>query len=1024
MCKKALDLPLAVNYLLIAVFYKRIFCFDEAVVLKHPFKLTNCMKKNLLLLFMFFCLTTTLALAQDRTITGKVVDKDGQPVPGATVIVKGTTTGASTKADGTFSLNVPSNATLIISFIGMATQEIIVGSQSQITVTMKDENSLLDEIVVTGLASNVKRSNLANAVSSISAKELVGITSPPTFDGALYGKLTGANIVKTSGAPGGGIAIRLRGISSIVGQNQPLFIVDGVYLDNSEIPSGIRFASGANAGNEEQASNRIADLSSFDIERVEVLKGASAAAIYGSRANAGVVIITTKKGNAGKTRFNFEQLVGTARAIKLLGQRNYDTEAKVRGFFDETTPAGVAAADAEVAKWNAARNGGGLYDYEKEVYGNVGGIFQTNLSASGGSNRTTFYTSASIRNEEGIIRGTGYRRRNFRLNLTHKLSKYLKITTGSYFVNSVADRSFTGNENEGGLSYGYNLAFTRPWNNQFPNERGEYPDNPTASGNPLFVRDAMYNREEVFRTIQSLNLEFNLLQRDNMLLQFNFGGGIDIFKHGTFTFVSPQHQAQRGITNGFLSEGANTVTNGNYQGAFVYNLNLGTTDLTSQLGFTNIYINRDFLLSRGTQLKPDQFNIQQAGAQAVDQALAQEQDFGYFFQQEANFNNRVILSAGVRLDKSTLNGDPNKLYAFPKASVAVNVANFDFWTLKETVNQVKVRAAFGQTGSSPGFGSLFTGFNNVNIGGLSGTTISGVRGNRNLEPEIATEIEAGIDLGFFGNRFFLEATYYTRNVRNLLIQRALPSSSGFASEISDAADLVNRGFELSLGGDLFTKENFAWTSQLRFWFNRSEITRLDVPAFAPAGTAFGLGLGTFYIEQGQSVTQFKGTDADGNIVTVGDALPDYQVSWNNTMRIMKNFELSFLWHYSKGGNNLNLSLFLTDLGRTSFDYDTPEGEARRNSTGSARYLEDATYLRLREVALFYNLPKNWIKNFSQGTIENVKVGISAQNWITITDYKWYDPEVSTKGGGGLSSGVDVAPFPSSKRIFFHLSATF
>mgnify|MGYP001113571801 CR=1 FL=1 len=895
------------------------------------------MKKKVLLSFMCLCITATLAFAQSRTVTGKVVDKDGQPIPGATVIVKGTTNGTSTKGDGTYSLSVPNNATLIFTFIGMTNQEVIVGTQSQINVTMKEENALLDEIVVTGLVSNVKRSNLANAVSSISAKELVGITSPPTFDGALYGKLTGANIVKTSGAPGGGIAIRLRGISSIVGQNQPLFIVDGVYLDNSEIPSGIRFASGANAGNEEQASNRIADLSTYDIERVEILKGASAAAIYGSRANAGVVIITTKKGNAGKTRFNFEQLIGTARAIKLLGQRSYDTEAKVRAFFSDPNS---AAADAEVAKWNAARSavGGDLFDYEKESYGNIGGIFQTNLSASGGNNRTTFYASTSIRNEEGIIRGTGYRRRNFRLNLSHKISKYLKLTTGSYFVNSVADRSFTGNENEGGLSYGYSLAFTRPWNNLFPNERGVYPDNPTASGNPLFVRDGMYNREEVFRTIQSVNLEFNLLQQDNMLLQFNVGGGVDIFKHGTYTFVSPLHQAQRGVTNGFLSEGSNTVINGNYQSAFVFNLNLGTTDLTSQLGFTSIYKNRDFLLSRGTQLKPGQFNIQQAGAQAVDQTLGQEQDFGYFFQQEANFNNKVILTAGVRLDKSTLNGDPNKLYAFPKASVAVNVANFDFWTFKETVNQVKVRAAFGQTGSSPSFGSLFTGFNNVNIGGLSGTTIAGVRGNRNLEPEIATEIEAGIDFGFFGNRFFLEATYYTRNVKNLLIQRSLPSSSGFASEISDAADLVNRGLEISLGGDPFTGANFAWTTQFRFWFNRSEVTRLDVPAFAPPGTAFGLGLGTFYIEQGQSVTQFKGRDADGNIVTLGDATPDFQLSWNNTMKIMKDFELSFLWHYKKGGNNLNLSLFLTDLGRTSFDYDTPEGEARRTGSGSARYL--------------------------------------------------------------------------------------
>lgn len=980
------------------------------------------MKKKLLVL-LIFCLVTTLAWAQNRSITGKVVDKDGQGLPGATVIVKGTTNGTSTDVDGKFTLSVPNNATLIVSFIGMNTKEVLVGTQTSINVALLAENSILDEIVVTGLASNVKRANLANAVSTISSKELVGVTSPPTVDGALYGKLTGANIVKNSGAPGGGISIRLRGVSSIIGQNQPLIIVDGVYLDNSEIPSGIRFASGANAGNEEQSSNRLADLSSNDIERVEVLKGASAAAIYGTRANAGVMIITTKKGNAGKTRFNFEQLVGTARAIKFLGQRNYDSEAKVRSYFGD--PNG-ADANSAVTQWNAARaaNGGELFDYEKEAYGNIGGIFQTNFSASGGNDRTTFYASTSIRNEEGIIRGTGYRRRNFRLNVTHKLSKYLKLTAGSYFVNSTADRSFTGNENEGGLSYGYNLAFTRPWSNLFPNELGEYPDNPGVSGNPLFVRDGMYNREEVFRTIQSLGLDFTLLQRDNMLLKLNVGGGVDIYKFGTFTFVSPLHTAQRGVSNGYLSEGSNTVVNGNYQTALMFNINLGNIDLTSQLGVTGLYKNRNFLLSRGTQLKLGQLNLQQAGAQAVNQTLATEQDFGYFFQQEANFSDKVILSAGVRFDKSTLNGDPNKMYAFPKASAAVNIANFDFWTFKEVVNQVKVRAAFGQTGSSPGFGSLFTGFNSVNTGGLNGTTVFPARGNRGLEPEIATEVEAGLDLGFLGNRIFFEATYYRRGVKNLLIQRALPSSSGFSSEITDAADLVNRGLELTLGGDPFVGKNFSWSTQFRFWLNRSKVTRLSVPAFAPPGTAFGTGLGSFYIEEGQSITQFKGVDANGNLITIGDAMPDFQLSWNNTMKIAKNFELSFLWHYKKGGRNLNLSLFLADLGQTSFDYDTPEGEARRNSTGSARFLEDATYLRLREVALFYNVPKDFTKKLFNGKVENIKLGFSAQNWFTFSNYKWYDPEVSTKGGGGLSSGVDVAPFPSSKRVFFHLAATF
>lgn len=982
------------------------------------------MKKRLLLL-LTLCLATTLTWAQTKSVSGKIVDKDGGVLPGATVIEKGTTNGASTDVNGKFTLSVSEGATLIVSFIGMASQEILVGSQTEINVTLLAENSILDEIVVTGLASNVKRANLANAVSTISAKDLVGATSPPTFDGALYGKLTGANITKTSGAPGGGIAIRLRGVSSIVGQNQPLFIVDGVYLDNSEIPSGIRFASGANDGVEEQGSNRIADLDPYDIERVEILKGASAAAIYGSRANAGVVIISTKKGVAGKTRFHFEQQVGTSRAIKLLGQRNYDSEAKVREFFDESTAAGVTAANAEVAKWNAARNSGGLFDYEKEAYGNVGQIFQTNLSASGGNTRTTFYTSFTTRNEEGIIKGTGYRRRNFRLNLTHKLSKFLKLTTGSYFVGSKSDRSFTGNENEGGLSYGYNLAFSRPWNNLYPNESGQYPDNPSASGNHFFVRDGMENKEEVFRTIQSAKLDFTILQKDNLLLQANVGGGIDFFKHGTYAFVDPLHQAQRGTTNGFIGVGNNTLLNMNFQSSVLLNVNVGLVDLTSQLGMTSIYKDRDLVFSQATQLKGGIRNLEQASAKEILQSKGREQDFGYFFQQEANYADKIIATVGIRLDKSTLNADPNKMYAFPKASVAVNVANFDFWPAKETVNQVKVRAAFGQTGSSASFGSLFTGFNNISVSNLAGNIINEDRGNIAVEPEIATEVEVGLDLGFLGNRIFLEASYYNRQVKDLIVQRATPASSGYTSQVGNFADMVNRGVELTLGGDPFVGKAFSWSTQFRFWFNRSEITRLDVPSFAPANSAFGLGLGTFFIEQGQSVTQFKGTDSNGNTVTMGDAMPDYQVSWTNNLRF-SNFEFSFLWHLKQGGKNLNLSLFLTDLGKTSFDYDEADGLARRNGNASnaEKYLEDASYLRLREISLFYNLPKDKVKQWFGGVVDGVKLGVSAYNWLTITKYKWYDPEVSTKGGSGLSSGIDVAPFPSSKRVFFHFSATF
>jgi len=297
-------------------------------------------------------------------VTGTVTDADmGTPLPGVSVIIKGTTQGVSSNFDGEYSITIDEfPATLIFSYVGFQTVERTVSGPTSVNVGMNMEATGLEEVVVTGLGSSVKRANLANAVSTVSSEELVGTTAQPTLDGALYGKLTGVNIVSASGAPGGGIAMRLRGISSINGNNQPLFIIDGVYVNNAEIPSGLRFASGANRGNEENSSNRIADLDPNDIENIEVLKGASAAAIYGTRANAGVVIITTKRGREGKTDINFSQDIGFNTIIKKLGMRDW-TRDKVVEVFGE---------DEALLYDQAIAENGSLYDYEDEIYGEQG----------------------------------------------------------------------------------------------------------------------------------------------------------------------------------------------------------------------------------------------------------------------------------------------------------------------------------------------------------------------------------------------------------------------------------------------------------------------------------------------------------------------------------------------------------------------------------------------------------------------------------------------------------------------------
>ncbi|TVZ58521.1 TonB-linked SusC/RagA family outer membrane protein [Flavobacteriaceae bacterium MAR_2010_105] len=973
------------------------------------------MSKTLSLKLLLFSMVICPLMAFSQQITGTITDgATGLPLGGANIIIKGTTTGTTSDFDGNFSLNVDSfPVTLVISSLGFETHEELVSSARAVNVTLQESATALNEVVITGLGSSVKRSNLANAVSTVSAAELVGNTGQTTVDGALYGKLTGVNIVSASGAPGGGIAMRLRGVSSINGNNQPLFIVDGVYINNVEIPSGLRNASGANRGNEENSANRLSDIDPNDIEKIEVLKGASAAAIYGQLANAGVVIITTKRGKDGVTRFNFGQDVGFTEIANPLGMRNW-TADNVLSTFNA----------AEVALYNQAIASGGLIDYEDVIYGETGLITETKVSVDGGNEKTKFYVGASYRDEEGIIKNTGFDRFSIKANIDHKLSDTFDFSLSSNYIRSSSSRSFTGNENEGGLSYGYTLAFTRPWINLFPDEQGIYPSNPNYTGNPVFVRDKASNEDLNNRFIQGLSVNTKLYNDDTNRVKFVTSFGLDYLSNQTNVYVPETHQGTIASgQNGFIGVGKNGFTNFNSQAILVWNHDAmdGDLGLTTQVGTAYIDQVADLVLSTTTDLIPGQTNLEQGNNQAITQTTSSIRTFGYFAQVEGNYKDRFIATLGYRLDKSTLNGDPNKFYGFPKASMAVNLNNFDFWE-SETINQFKLRAAYGETGAPAGFGALFTSLNATSIGGNGGSTINPAKGDPNIEPETSTELEFGFDTRLF-NRVNFEATYYIRKVNDLILSRGLPTSSGFSTETTNLADLENTGLELSLNVDAFDEENFRWNSGVQFWFNNSEITRLDVPAFAQPGAGFGLGLGTYYIQKGKPVTQLAGT-VNGVPTQIGDSEPDFQMSFNNNFTLFKQFDLSFLLHWKKGGDNINLTKLLTDLGGTTTDLDTQAGMDRAGSGFVAtRFIEPAGYVRLREVALYYRFPQDIINSFGN-TISNVKLGISARNLFTSTDYTGYDPEVSTNGSAGLSSGIDVTPFPSTRQFYFHLNVNF
>lgn len=964
------------------------------------------------------------------TVKGTVRDEASKTaLPGVNIIVKGTNTGAITDALGNFQIAINNNdkATLVFTFIGYLSQNVEVSpSKTNVEIILVEDVTKLEEVVVTGLASDIKRSNLANAVSTVSAKELIGTTQIQTVDNALYGKLTGVNINTNGGAPGGGVSVQLRGIASLVGASQPLYIVDGVYINNATNRSGRATVTQAGASNQDDAPNRLADINPNDIESIEVLKGPSAAAIYGTRANAGVIIITTKRGKAGKSKISFEQDLGFARPQRLLGVDNW-SEEKIRTFF----PAARQAIEIERFRQSAGRT----YDYEKYFYDNTALLSNTRLNISGGNDKTTFFISGALTDEDGIIRRTGFKRRSLRANIDHKLTEGIKLNVSSNYINSETDRGFTGNQNNTGASIGYNIAYVPNYFNLFPNEAGVYPINPYFSENPVAVTDKGINNSKVHRFIQSFNLTANLLKTDNSLLRFIAQGGLDFTQNSTLVYLPEDLQFQVGQANpGDALVGKTENLNTNLQLALTYNFNVGQVNFNSQVGTVRLNFQENSLLNRSRGLAPGQKNLRQGTVQEIIQDFGVfAKDVGVFAQQEANWNDKVIATVGVRWDKSTLNGDADKFYAFPKASLAVNVANFDFWKFKSVVNQVKPRVAYGETAGLPDFGRTFTALNAANIGGLLGSTVSTVAGNTGILPERATELEFGLDLGLFDNRVVVEATYYDKKTKNNIQNLTLSPSVGISSTPSNLAELSNKGWELSLGGTPVQKDNIRWFTRLMYWNNRLLTSRLGIPTYTTG--AFGTALGTFLIQEGVAPTTIVGTPqiSPGVFTVWGNNQPDFQMSWFNEINFLKNFQFTMLWHLKQGGDNINLTAFLTDSGGTTpgwFGDDNgdgiPNGRQRPPApyNNAGRWVQDASYLRLREIALYYTLPKNVLSNLFKDKVDRIRIGVSGNNIFTSTKYFGYDPETSTFGAQSIASGVDIAPYPTQRRIFGHLVIDF
>ena len=948
-----------------------------------------------------------------QALSGKVTDSEtGEPLAGAQVFVKGTFVGTTTDVNGSYSLDVDGNVTVVVAYIGYKTQELATSGGSG-NFAMESDVLRQDEVVVTGLVSTVKRRNAANAVASVSGDDLVNAPTQ-TLDQALSGQFAGVNIRRNTGAPGGGTNVNLRGQSTLTGSTQPLYVIDGVIVNNDANQSGIDVvtaATGAGSSRPQgQPTNRIGDINPNDVESIEVLKGASAAAIYGAKASNGVVIINTKRGKGGDTKFNFSSKTGSSSLLRKMGHRVFETYAEA----EEQYGADIAALGND-ASGNWAGND---FDYEEILYGETGQLTEHTLSAVGGDEETQFYLGGQFMDEGGIIKNTGYKKMSGRLNVDHRLSEKAKVSVSTNLVRSEADRGVTGNDNTN-MTYGFSIGFTPSFIDIRQNDDGSFPTHPLNPSNPLETAEYFVNNELTHRALSALRFDYNLLRTETMNFDFLAVAGADFYNQENEVFIPPFLQIERSKDEAGQSVMTTTDNlNTNLSLNLVHKMKMSGLNLntTAGLQYETYDWNSVFVHSKG--MIPTQTNVDKASSQAVYHDRKMRQDRGIFFQEEVTVGENLYAAFSMRGDVSSTMGDTEAREWYPKAAVSYQLGEVSVF------DNLKLRGAYGQTGNMPQTKAKYTTLSSSNIGGINGLVPSSTLGNPDIKPERTTELEFGADFSVMGGLATVEATLYQQSIEDLILLVDEAPSSGASNSWQNGGEMETNGLELALGlnpTNLIDLGGLDWNMHMTYYTNESEVTKLTVDPYNYGG--FATFLGTYRIEEGWSPTAIVGADydANGNHIELGNENPDFRLSLRNSLSFGP-LSLSFLIDHKEGGHAINLANLIYDLGATTADYEENGSRTAVLGGGStAPYVESTTYTALRDLSLTYSLPAGLTEGYG---LNNVQLGLALRNWWMASDYTGLSPEVSQFGNEAVGGSVDTNPFPLSKSMYLTLSMGF
>jgi len=1005
-------------------------------------------------------------LAQVR-IGGKVTDPDGKAIPGISVSIANTTVGTSTDANGSYTINAdlkPGAYSVVFSGVGYKThtQAVQVGTASSYTTDVKLEGDALkmEEVIITGVSAGTTRKQLGNYISTVKADELTrGATS--NVLAALQGKTAGAQIIQNNGDPAGATSVRLRGISSILSSSEPLYIIDGVIVNNAtnRVTNTQTGYDGTNfVGTIGQ--NRMVDINPADVDHIEVLNGAAAAAIYGSRANAGVIQIFTKRGVTGAPQVNFSTSVIMSKLRKKLDVNHAPT--KFGGSPDVFTQDIITAVgDPPALPTNTTAVT--RYDYQDYIF-QTGMGTDNNISVSGGTDKTKYYLAGSYFYNQGIIKNTDFRRFSFRANVDQTLNKVVSFNIGLNYINSAANERPDGNSfyspmNSVTIIGNFHDLWTRDANGNLKavGERGRV--------NPVSVIEDFKQREETSRIISNLGLKLKPITG----LTIDYTLGIDNYGQNGNTYMPPfaynVNTAFWGggptldpTLNGYTSTGndnffqINNELNGTYQ--FNITPSIGST---TQIGYSVQYERNRYALIQGRGLAPGVETVNGASTplQSVDDRTEISVS-GIYLQQNFRINNKLFLTGAIRRDGSSVFGEDQRNQMYYKASGSYLLSDNDFW--KSTLpwwNTVKLRAAYGESGNLTGIGA-YDRFNTYTPNSyLSRIALSGSSrlANENVKPERQKELEIGTDMAFFGDRIGLQFNWYHKRVEDLLINRQVAPTTGYSSLLDNFGSLENNGIELVLDVVPVRTNDLRWDVTAIFNHNKNKVVNVGqaltlfstnggAPVSLLQGYPVGIFYGTFFavdasgnqiknslgypqIEKGTQNNPFSYTpqrDANGLPTgttlrkVIGDPNPDWSGSLINELTYKK-FGLRIQIDAVQGVDVFNAD-FRTRQGVGNGTVAEQEhlGQLPRGYINSIYQIEqwrvdDGSFVKLREVSLTYSLGA--FKFFRDLTIS-----LSGRNLISWDNYKGYDPEVNAGGQSTLLRGIDFGsvPIPSTYKL--------